>query len=149
MISLLVLHILTILRWKFNLQIVSSQDKKKTIFSISLCRLKLLADQGVDWFVTGWLITHHWFENKNVCLHSLVPGTRYAKSGKSYSKFSQIPKVPMTLTNLVKGFHSKRNESVKRYLVVTLNENHLVIHLFNSIKILNKFKIFKYHRIGK
>ena len=34
-------------------------------------------------------------------------------------------------------------------LMVTSNENHQIIHLFNIIKILNKFKIFKYHRIGK
>ena len=33
-------------------------------------------------------------------------------------------------------------------LVVTLNENHQIIHLLKIIEILNKFKIFKYHRIG-
>ena len=34
-------------------------------------------------------------------------------------------------------------------LVVTSIENHQKIHLFQIIKILNKFKIFKYHRIIK
>ena len=34
-------------------------------------------------------------------------------------------------------------------LVVTSNENHLIIHLFMIIETLHKFKIFKYHRIGK
>ena len=34
-------------------------------------------------------------------------------------------------------------------LVVTLIENHRKIHLFKIIQILNKFKIFKYHQIGK
>ena len=36
-----------------------------------------------------------------------------------------------------------------RDFVVTWNENHLIIHLFKIIEILNKFKIFKYHRIVK
>ena len=36
-----------------------------------------------------------------------------------------------------------------RDLVVTSNENHQIIHLFEIIKILNKFKILKYHRIEK
>ena len=36
-----------------------------------------------------------------------------------------------------------------RALVVTSIENHQKIHLFKIIKILIKFKIFKYHRIGK
>ena len=39
--------------------------------------------------------------------------------------------------------------SNKGDLVVTLNENHQIIHLFKIIKILNKFKILKYHWIGK
>ena len=34
-------------------------------------------------------------------------------------------------------------------LVVTSNENHRIIQLFNIIKILNKFKIFKYYLIRK
>ena len=33
--------------------------------------------------------------------------------------------------------------------VVILTQNHQIIHLFNIIEIINKFKIFKYHRIGK
>ena len=33
-------------------------------------------------------------------------------------------------------------------LEVTSNENHRIIHLFKIMEILNKFKIFKYHRIG-
>ena len=34
-------------------------------------------------------------------------------------------------------------------LVVTLSENHWIIHLFKIIEILYKFKIFKYHWIRK
>ena len=33
--------------------------------------------------------------------------------------------------------------------MVTSTQNHLIIHLFYIIEILNKFKIFKYHQIGK
>ena len=39
--------------------------------------------------------------------------------------------------------------TTSRDLVVTLNENHQIIHRFKIIEILNKFKIFKYHRIRK
>ena len=34
-------------------------------------------------------------------------------------------------------------------LNIKSNENHQIIHLFKIIKILHKFKIFQYHRIGK
>ena len=40
-------------------------------------------------------------------------------------------------------------KTIKRDLVVTSIENQQIIHLFNIIKILNNFKIFKNHRIGK
>ena len=36
-----------------------------------------------------------------------------------------------------------------RELVVTQTKEHQIIPLFNIIKILNKFKIFKYHPILK
>ena len=36
-----------------------------------------------------------------------------------------------------------------RAFVETSTQNHRTIHLFNIIKILNKFKIFKDHRIQK
>ena len=36
-----------------------------------------------------------------------------------------------------------------RAFVVTSTQNHQIKHLLNIIKILNKFKIFKYHPIGK
>ena len=32
-------------------------------------------------------------------------------------------------------------------LMVTSNQNHQIMHLFNIIEIFNKFKIFEYHRI--
>ena len=35
----------------------------------------------------------------------------------------------------------------KRSFVVTLNQNHGILHLFNIIQILNKFKIFLNHQI--
>ena len=44
--------------------------------------------------------------------------------------------------------HSKMREN-KGDLVVTSIENNWKIHLFKIIEILNKFKIFKYHWIGK
>ena len=34
----------------------------------------------------------------------------------------------------------------ERYKIVTLNENHRIIHLFNVIEIFMKFKIFEYHQ---
>ena len=37
----------------------------------------------------------------------------------------------------------------QRAFVVTLTQNHRIIHLFNIIEILNKFKIFQDHRIRK
>ena len=45
---------------------------------------------------------------------------------------------------------ARKKCSVKKWaFVVTSTQNHPIIHLFNIIKILNKFKIFKYHRIRK
>ena len=40
------------------------------------------------------------------------------------------------------------NTFLSRAFVVTSNQNHQKILLFHNIKILNKFKIFKHHRIG-
>ena len=34
-------------------------------------------------------------------------------------------------------------------MIVTLNQNHRIIYLFKIIEILNQFKIFEDHRIGK
>ena len=39
--------------------------------------------------------------------------------------------------------------SAKGAFVVTFTQNHQIIHLFNSIEILNKCKIFQDHRIRK
>ena len=48
--------------------------------------------------------------------------------------------------NRVTKIKRKSDQKYKgRDLVVTLIENHQIIHLFNIIEILNKFKIFKFH----
>ena len=41
------------------------------------------------------------------------------------------------------------NDPINRAFVVTLTQNHRIIHLFNIIEILNKYKIFQDHRIIK
>ena len=41
------------------------------------------------------------------------------------------------------------SRAIVRAFVVTLTQNHRIIHLFNIIEILNKFKIFQDHRIRK
>ena len=41
----------------------------------------------------------------------------------------------------------KLNEGIHRDYIVTSNENHQIIHLFNIIEIFNKLKIFEDHHI--
>ena len=40
-------------------------------------------------------------------------------------------------------------QKLNRAFVVTSTQNHQIIHLFNIVKILNKYKIFQDHRIRK
>ena len=47
------------------------------------------------------------------------------------------------------GLYNTKNARKNGAFVATSNQNHRIIHLFNIIEILNKFKIFKYHRIRK
>ena len=63
-----------------------------------------------------------------------------------------MAEIPQALIQEFLRLVSKTDSVTSNYtfiwdLVVTLNENHWIIHLFDIIKILNKSKIFKYHPI--
>ena len=69
------------------------------------------------------------------------------QSNKKLSRFAPYLEYSRLDCNI--EWKSLNNTYLNRDLVVTTIENHLIIHLFNIIEILNKFKIFKYHQIGK
>ena len=61
----------------------------------------------------------------------------------SFALFSKLPeKYPFCVTERGGVSFGSNQYTYNRAFVVTSTQNHLIVHLFNIIKILNKYKIF-------